>query len=392
MKKTLIIIFLFITFLLSQTPKTEPKETTSSFFDLYDQNRKEQIPNYITLDFILTANYLFKQQSVTAMEEGVLYADFKSLAFGLQENLLKNYKPFQKEPLAYVLVLNKLLGHNVSNAPKDALNLAQQELALIAKHQGISISPLAKVKLDYSQYKARGKYTQSQNLRAYFLALKFMTYTPFMVNAHAITGVTPKMAEEQIKKAQTLAKALKPYLRLYNSIEDRLERLSGAGDDLSLAAIVNHSGNAIEIQNYLNGLQKYPKISERILDTNNIQKEAIPKASLALKLFPSRFTPDSYIFSQLTYPNVGILQGKEDKLTSYIDGKAVRGYPTIGDIGAVLVGLNPKEQNYVGYQQQVNALRKELQFKTNNLYAYDFAIYTKLLQHDKVKSFQGYYT
>ncbi|HHD81257.1 MAG TPA: DUF3160 domain-containing protein, partial [Campylobacterales bacterium] len=77
MKKIFLTIALLVTLLLSQTPKAPKPQTTPSFFDLYDQNRKEQIPNYISLDFILTANYLFKQQSITQLEEEVLYSKFK---------------------------------------------------------------------------------------------------------------------------------------------------------------------------------------------------------------------------------------------------------------------------------------------------------------------------
>ena len=390
MKKILLTIGLLVTLLLSQ--QTQIPKTTPSFFDLYDQNRKEQIPNYISLDFILTANYLFKQQSITQMEQGEMYADFKKLAYGLKTNLLKEYNPFKQEALAYVLVLNELLGNSIKDAPKEALVLAKQELGLIAKHQGIVVSPIAKVRLDYSQYKVRGKYTQNAELSAYFLALKFMSYTPFMVNAHVATGVTPQIAEQQLKNAHIISQALKPLMKLYNKIERRVKVLSGEGDDLSLALIANQPNNIANIKNYVNGLKKYPKISERIIDTRVIQAHEIPHASLALKLLPSRFTPDSYIFSQLTYPNVGVLTGAKNRLTSMIDGKMVRGYPTVMDIAEVvgkptLRGL----ANYQGYKEQVAKL-KSMKFSQKSMYAYDFKIYTKLLQHNKINSFKGYYT
>jgi len=89
MKKAFISIILLVTILLSQTPNPKKQQTTPSFFDLYDQNRKEQIANYISLDFILTANYLFKQQSITQIEKELLYPKFKKLAYGLKANLLK---------------------------------------------------------------------------------------------------------------------------------------------------------------------------------------------------------------------------------------------------------------------------------------------------------------
>jgi hypothetical protein len=263
------------------------------------------------------------------------------------------------------------------------------------------VSPIAKVKLDYSQYKVRGKYVKNHELKSYFLALKYMGYMPFMVNAHPATGVSPKAANEQMINARFVAMALKPLMGEYLAIEQALQRLSGKGDDLSLMELLESEALAPNmarlkpsvpnIRKYLNGLKRFPKISERIIDTSKIQKQDIPKASLALKLLPSRFTPDSYIFSQLTYPNVGLLQGQKNRLTSVIDGKAVRGYPTIGDLAAVLVGLNSPESNYQGYKQQVAKL-KHIQPNMNSVYGYDFAIYHKLLKQKKINSFKGYYT
>jgi len=393
MKKILLTIITFTTILLSQ-------ETTTSFFTLYEQNRQEQIPNYISLDFILTANYLFKQQSIKPIEKE-LYTKFKILANGLRENILKSYTPKDKEALAYVVVLNRLLDSNSSEAiPKEVQTLAKQELALIDAHKSITASPINKVAIDYSQFVVRGKYKQSAELKSYFRALKYMSYMPFMVNPHSATGITPQIAKEQIENATIIANALKPMLELYKEIEESIYLLGGKGDDLSLVrvldkrtyALVIQLSEAEEHQIYLNSLKEYPKISERIIDTRLIKVEDIPRASLALKLLPSRFSPDSYIFSSLTYPNVGEIKSTKDKLSTYIDGKWVRGYPTINDISAVLVSKYPKEQHYKGYDEVVKKLQKEITYPKDHFYGYDFAIYKTLLEQNRTNSFKGYYT
>ena len=375
------------TLLLSQFTN---QQTPSSFFTLYEQNRQEQIPNYISLDFILTANYLFKQQSIKPIEKE-LYEKFGVLAKGLRENILKSYKPKEKEALAYVLVLNRLLDSNTSGAiPQEAQSLAEQEWVLIDSHQGITASPINKVAIDYSQFVVRGKYTQSAELKSYFRALKYMSYMPFMVNAHPATAITPQIVKEQRANALTIANALKPMLKLYKEIEASIYLLGGKGDDLSLARIIDQ--NSSQISEQLNALEQYPQISERIIDTRLIKAIDIPKASLALKLLPSRFSPDSYIFSSLTYPNVGEIEKTKDRLSSFIDGKWVRGYPTIEDISAVLVSQYPKEQHYKGYKESIKKLQKEITCPKDHLYGYDFAIYKTLLEQNKSNSFKGYYT
>ena len=88
---------------------------------------------------------------------------------------------------------------------------------------------------------------------------------------------------------------------------------------------------------------------------------------------------------------MGVLTSKKDKLTSHIDSKMVRGYPTIMDLSAVLVDKFPKESNYKGYKQQINRL-KAITPTMNSIYGYDFFIYHKLLKQNRVDSFKGYYT
>lgn len=392
MKKIFLSIALLVTLLLGQSQKTAKAQMSSSFFALYEQNRQEQIPNYITLDFILTATYLFKQQSITEMEEKEMFGLFKSLAIGLKTNLIQDYAPEKKEALAYVLVLNKLLDINSTGIPKDALTLANRELELIKKHKGIVSSPIAKVKMDYTQYKVRAKYTKTAQLSSYFLALKYMSSMPFMVNAHMSTGVTENIATTQIQNALYLAHALKPLSQIYNKIESKLKMLSGEEDDIPIAVLADDFNTTQQAQQYINSLKHYPRINERIIDTTQIKTEEVAKATLALKLLPSRFSPDGYIFSRLTYPYVGELAGNKDKLTSFIDGKNVRGYPTIIDIAAVLADKKPNEHHYANYNKQVKALKKDMNLTLDNIYAYDFTIYKQLLQDDRVESFKGYYT
>lgn len=392
MKKIVLTVGLLVTLLLSQTQTAPKQQTAPSFFTLYEQNRQEHIPNYMTLDFILTSTYLFKQQSITEMEEKEMFSMFKELALGLKTNLLKDYSAEKKEALAYVLVLNALLDTNSTDVSKDALALADKELKLIRKHEGIVSSPIAKVKIDYTQYKVRAKYTKSPLFSSYFLALKYMSYMPFMVNAHSATGVTEEVATQEMNNALYLAQALKPLSQLYTELEARLKVLNGEGDDLSLTVLTDELNTSTQAQKYLNSLNHYPKINERIIDTTQIKAEEIPKATLALKLLPSRFSPDGYIFSKLTYPNVGKLEGKKDKLTSFVDGKNVRGYPTVMDIAAVLVDKMPTESQYKNYNQQVESLKQDMNFTLDNIYAHDFAIYKQLLEDNRTTSFKGYYT
>ena len=395
-KKILFSVVLTATLLMSQDTKVSQSQTSPSFFALYEQNRQEEVPNYVTLDFILTATYLYKQQSITQMEEKDIYGLFKELAVGLKKNLLKDYSPKKKEALAYVQVLHALLDTNSTDVlmgvPKDVLALADKELELIKKHKSITLSPIAKVQMDYTQYKVRVKYTKSALLSSYFVALKYMSYMPFMVNAHEATGVSQELAKEQMQNALYLAQALKPLAKIYNNIEEKLKRMSGTGDDLSLTLLTDEHNTSLDTQAYINSLAQYPKINERIIDTTQIQAADIPKATLALKLLPSRFSPDGYIFSRLTYPFVGRVKGKSDRLTSYIDGKNVRGYPTVMDISAVLTGNMPKESQYENYTEQVASLKQDMNQTLDNIYAYDFAIYKQLLEDNKTNSFKGYYT
>src|SRR6266404_2602964 len=54
-------------------------------FDLYDANRREGVPNYITEDFVLLSYSMIVESSITSMEQNLAYPQLQKLVKALIE-------------------------------------------------------------------------------------------------------------------------------------------------------------------------------------------------------------------------------------------------------------------------------------------------------------------
>src|SRR5262249_53995272 len=143
-------------------------------FQLYDANRQQGLGNYITVDFILTAYNLLVQDLLSTVEEEVLYATLRDLTATLVTTL-QQHEPKPPEhnlALPYVTLIHALLQPETA-VPPEVASQVQAELALIHAHQGLATSAITGVREDYSQYVPRGRYTRSEALQRYFLALLY---------------------------------------------------------------------------------------------------------------------------------------------------------------------------------------------------------------------------
>ncbi len=130
-------------------------DTPQGMFDLYEQNRDKGIPNYITEDFILLAYSMILNETVTDIEETLLYPELKTLT----DSLIKKLTPVNPEDkvaganLDYLNLLASLLSGDSSDKKAVA-----DELKKIREGEGIAASEMMQQQIDYTQFKVRGKY------------------------------------------------------------------------------------------------------------------------------------------------------------------------------------------------------------------------------------------
>jgi len=387
--------------------------TTPSFFSLYEKNRQEGIPNYITSDFVLTAFSLFKRELLTEMEEKKLYPLLKELSSELLKEYMKSYEVSgTKEAKAYLVVLNRLLGNEVPDMDPSIREIADAEINLI-ENGSMSVSPIAGVKIDYSIFKPTGVYAENINLRNYFRAMKFVTTIPFIVVPSSVTKVSKEKSDSLLISAYQIGSLLSKnshLFSLYSQLEECLSLLAGKSDSLSPVVfksllIMDRMPEEIreEIVLYAKENNLLPEIVSFVVDGKELKKSKDKLPLLSIKLIPSRFSLDSYIFQNLLYPEVGKFNGKSKELPeTAIETPigVVRSFPTILDIPAVIEPQKAKELEkengeYENFYSQIEKLHKEVNRRIEDLdsiYDYDFEIYRQLVKDGKLRTFKGYYT
>lgn len=184
------------------------------FYGLYEWNRYNYAPSFITTDSVLHTYHLMFDYILRDLEQRRLYDELKTLSAGMlaaseaQYAQLKGTE-FENAALrnvAFFAVGASLLSPGYS-APAYVGGLVSQELELIKASAGIGESPLLNaggaqgagepLKEDYSQYIPRSHYTRTPELTAYFKAMMWYGRITFYSNI-----------EDQVKSALLQLSAL----------------------------------------------------------------------------------------------------------------------------------------------------------------------------------------
>ena len=333
------------------------KDQHDSMFKVYEENREQGIGNYITADFVLTAYVLFLKDILTAAEEEVLYPAFREFVAGALAKLLAADRTAQgwRTALAYVSVLHKLIAPGTST-PEEVADRTAAEIKLIDEHKGIETSHVVAVKEDFSQYLPRGKYTASDDLQRYFRAMMYAGRIGFLLKDSRATGVTSEMADEQTAAAVLLSKTIAgdEQLRgLYASINGFLNFFVGKSDDLSVGDYTTESADQpiAEVRKNIHAKAKQsgkmPQIISMPVDAGGLEPGlSIPEVTVGFRLFGVRYTLESSAFQNLTFDRVTDYTGDARKTpftVAVINGKKVRGFPTVLDLMAGLGSAKAKK-------------------------------------------------
>ena len=370
-------ITLLITLLITLT-------NANNFQTLYKKNKKEGIGNYITIDFILNNLYLHKKEIVADIEQKELEPNLKKFSYLLLHQAVGK-KVKDDKLLVYLTTLNMLQNNALPSLPTYVIEEAKRELGKI---NGASTKR-------YEKFKNSGRL---RDKKSYFNSLTFMTQMPFYLNASSMTQTDENGSLANVKRGLILSDVIgsnSKLKKLYEQIDRTLNALFGESDDLSVGDFFRFglSDSVDRVKSSLNKKENYPKIIGSQVDIRGVNKSQIAKNMLSFRLFSSRYTLDSYLFSRVVFPyTLAPLHGKADKYASVVGGKLVRTLPSIRDIE--LLFNPPKKETYVNYFKNLKLVQKDLKHlrRPKSLYAYDFLIYKELLRVKKVNAFRGYYT
>lgn len=323
---------------------------TGGIFDVYQANRDESKPNLITPDLLLVSYGLIRQHQNTQAELQTVIPEFKALVTGLQAKLA-SVKKGETEILArdYVTLLQAMLAGALPKKPSEILSKEWQQ---VQQASGLAESPLWGTTLDYSQFKPRGRYTQSEDMQRYFVAYRYASTVNFFVVPSKATGISEAKAQQLSQVAIYLSQLISKdteLLKHYDKLQSALTWEYGQSGDLGVkeveAATHGLTGSALKgevLLDYARKNDRLPRIIDLPVDVSKLDKnEKLAEVALGWRLLPGTQSANGVAVQAVLYPNTQQFINPCRKVEcirpwtmSMIEGKQAKGYVSAYEIMA----------------------------------------------------------
>ncbi|MBN2542074.1 DUF3160 domain-containing protein [bacterium] len=399
----------------------------------YTSLRNQDIPIYITADTPLHLFHIQFDETLKDIEEHYFYPDIVAATRFLLDASEKDYKAFKgdlkeaaKRNVAYFSVALKQFDPEAST-PSYVDDWVEWECEKIEQHAGLPDYTIAREKSlfrvpeDYSQYKPRGHYTRSEELKQYFMGMMWFGRMTFLLKGHEKFGpiIPPSKAltDPGTAKLQTLQAALISARcgelkvadgRRISEVWDRIYAVTafyaGFADDLTLYDYREAMREVFGTQFSPSDLNKEDKFTQLLFELSKLQGPAIFSGTggagidpgsveghqftsvedldsilshtMGFRFMGQRYIPDSYILSQLVSPAVGTIPRVIPERFSvvYIPDEriqpdlaySIRGFPRGLDVFSVFGSERAEElaadftdNEYPKYDDQLRKLRDE---------------------------------
>ena len=345
----------------------------------------------------------------TARRNVAYFAVALSLLEPREDQLGKDASEREDPGLASAYFKEEELKTYTFTMPASVKEEVKRELGLIEKHEGFSNSPIFLYKEDYSQYVPRGHYTRSEKLKNYFRALMWYGRLSMLlkgsdqIRAGESSNELPSSgalissydAKIQTMQACLIASKFAETKRLKENW-DRIYAVTsfyvGLADDLGPYEYLNALNSVFHGRFDPNSLteENVGKLKAKLAEymppriyggTGKIallppftpeQADEILEATKGFRLMGQRFIPDSYVFSSLVSPFVGMYSGGDcdGAFTCELTlGGPARSFPRGLDAMALLGSHRAKrilrelgDTEYEGTDEKGNRITYETQF------------------------------
>ncbi len=262
------------------------------------------------------------------------------------------------------------------------------ELSFIEAHEGFQDSSIFHYQEDYSQYKPRGHYTQSEKLKRYFKAMMWYGRITFLLRgSDIINEIDAKIATIQACFISTALSSLtindEPLEKLWQKVYVVTTFFVGTADDLipfeyltSIKTVFGSQFNTTEFTDetkmldllgslaQLRSPQIYGGTGNVIIQPpfarEQLYEVLVLEKTKGMRLMGQRFIPDSYMFQNLVFPTTGQYTGDG---TPFTYGMGQRIMPRGLDIMTLLGSTRAREllnaegdTQYEFYDRQIENL------------------------------------
>lgn len=349
-------------------------EAGSEFFEVYEQNRYNMIPNFVTVESLMHTYHLYFSYLLKNIEKDYLSERITQLSKNMLDNSIAQYEQLKgskwenaaKRNIAFFTIGAKLLDDSTV-IYDDVTEIVQYELDNIDRADSIYESKITGENEDYTQYIPRGYYEGDQKLEQYFKAMMWYGRIHFSQND-----------EDMDRSALLMTLALADDSEAYDAWESIYAVTSffaGASDDLGVceyaAAIRETYGENITVSKLARREDKFERFHSMTASLKTPQINSIPIYDGENNVIPGfrfmgqRFSIDASVMQKLIYSNVKQnSQGYNRMLPDVLDVPAALGSDTA-------LGILEKcgATDYAGYSENMDSLRKSLSEENDTLWS-----------------------
>lgn len=351
-----------MTELLAKNGFVVREEAGREFFDLYERNRYNMIPNFVTVDSLMHTYHVYFAYLLKNIEKEYLADQVRQLGIKMLEDSKEQYVQLKGSEWESAVVRNvafftvgaKLLDDTVQ-IEDYVSDIVESELSRIETAQGIMISGITDDEENYSQYKPRGYYEGDSDLEAYFKAMMWYGRMHF------------KQEKEDLdRSALLITKALdsdSEAYELWQSVYSVTSFFAGASDDNGVceyapliraaygenAKVTDLIGNGDAFLDYRTNTAALPVPQINSIPIEDGEENVIP----GFRFMGQRFSIDAMVMQKLIYSNVQSNgAGEKRMLPDVLDVPAALG----SDVALNLLKENGVE-DYPGYMENMEKLR-----------------------------------
>lgn len=346
----------------------------SEFYEIYEQNRYQNIPSFITVDSMMHTYHLYFSYLLKNVEKNYLSDRILLLSRQMLQNSMEQYQQLKgsewetaaKRNVAFFTIGATLAGDTIET-DNDAENIVLYELDCIHRADGIHTSEITGKDEDYTQYIPRGYYTNDEKLEQYFQAMMWYGRIHFSQDK-------PDLVRSSLLISQILSENPESY-GLWESIYAVTSFFAGASDDVGICEYIpvirDIYGEHIDISSLTDNEEAFERFytatsSLATPQINSMPLEGTEKMPVpGFRFMGQRFTIDAAIMQQLVYSNVQENKnGQKRMLPDVLDVPAALGSDT---------ALQILEENgataYTGYSENMNRLRALLSEENSTLWS-----------------------
>ncbi len=300
-------------------------------YKLYSDNSERALSSFITTDSVLHTYARIFESILENVEEKFLIEE----AANMTNNMLKysisayssvkdtEFEAAAKKNMAFFAVASALLGNKESvmqMIPEELKSIVQSELELIDEQGGIIDSPILSMnheepmQEDYSQYKPRSHYTNTEELKRYFKAMMWYGRASFS-----------KKSDDDMRSVilMTVGKNSEGINQYWNDIYSITEFFVGSSDDVSMdestKVLIDVLGENFSLETAINEENagklitalketRAPKINSMIVEVNpednpNYEEDRAKDIN-TIRFMGQRYILDGEIIQNLIYSKV----------------------------------------------------------------------------------------